>query len=509
MAVGSSQARAFLLPMSFPRLLPLFVIFLLLWGTRLLSLESLPLHNDEGLHLTRAVEVWNGHPFWNISDGKIVNHWLIAAFYPQSQPVFAGRFATLVTAMIGLAAALALGKRMSGSSAAVLMGALWITTPYLFFYERLAFSDAQAGAWVVLAVYLAVRCAESLRMRDALWTGLALGAALLFKFTAAPYTLAIALVMLLWSVQNGRLLWVRLKLLVIIGAMAAACFIPPLLYLLLRGQDFFEIALGWISPGGGSGGLAVIGNLENLAAQLTGFGSVTWVVFTGLGLVLLLAQNLIPRRQALVLFLAAVVPFIIILVLGRQVLSRHFVVGLPLLLTMAGLGVALALRRIRNQQNRILVTGFGVVALFFGWVPFGLTAYTDPAWLPLPPDARYEHITSHSSGYGLQEAMQALPTVIAEPDVPVVGSMFPDSCRRANFYAVGTLRLRCDDAPGLDLIEAALVEQGAVYVLIEQGGQIGLAEVDFPSGTHTLVGEYARPGDAAAAPSLRLWLLRR
>ena len=44
------------------------VLLLVLWGTRLLALEALPLHNDEGLHLTRAVEVWNGHPFWQISD---------------------------------------------------------------------------------------------------------------------------------------------------------------------------------------------------------------------------------------------------------------------------------------------------------------------------------------------------------------------------------------------------------------------------------------------------------
>jgi hypothetical protein len=509
MAVGSSQARAFLLHMSFPRLLPLIILLLVLWGTRLLSMDMLPLHNDEGLHLTRAVEVWNGHPFWNISDGKIINHWLIAVLYPQHEPAFVSRFATLLTAMIGLAAAVALGKRLAGLEAALLSGVLWITTPYLFFYERLAFSDAQAGAWVVLAVYLAVRCAESLRVRDAVWTGLALGLALLFKFTAAPYVLTVELVMLLWRDQGGVRALQRGRLLLIIGATVALCFTPPLLYLMVRGQDFFTIALGWISPGGGGSGLAVIGNLENLAAQLTGFGSVTWVVFAGVGLVLLLIQWALPRRQAIVILLAAVMPLVVILVLGRQVLSRHFVVGLPLLLTVAGLGVALGLQRIRNVQNRVLMLAFGVVALFFGWVPFGLVAYTDPAGLPLPADARYEHITSHSAGYGLREAMEALPVVIAEPDIPIVGSMFPDSCRRANFYAVAGLRLRCGDAPGLDLIEAALAEQGAVYVLVEQAGQIGLAEADFPAGEHTLIGTYGRPGEAADAPSLRLWLLRR
>ena len=69
------------------------LLLLALWATRLNALDLLPIHNDEGLHLTRAVEVWNGHPFWAISDGKIINHWLIAAFYPQNEPVFAGRIA--------------------------------------------------------------------------------------------------------------------------------------------------------------------------------------------------------------------------------------------------------------------------------------------------------------------------------------------------------------------------------------------------------------------------------
>jgi len=30
-------------------------ILLILWATRVSSLDALPLHNDEGLHLTRAV----------------------------------------------------------------------------------------------------------------------------------------------------------------------------------------------------------------------------------------------------------------------------------------------------------------------------------------------------------------------------------------------------------------------------------------------------------------------
>jgi predicted membrane-bound mannosyltransferase len=122
------------------------ILLLLLWATRLVSLTAMPLHNDEGLHLTRAVEVWSLHPFWEISDGKVINHWLIAAFYPQHAPDFVGRLATVLVGMIGLAAGYALVRRWYGAEAALMGGVLWLCAPYLFFYERTALSDAQAGA---------------------------------------------------------------------------------------------------------------------------------------------------------------------------------------------------------------------------------------------------------------------------------------------------------------------------------------------------------------------------
>ena len=133
------------------------LLLLVLWFSRITALEALPLHNDEGLHLTRAVEVWNLHPFWEIRDGKIINHWAIALFYPQHDPVFAGRIATVFISLIGFAAGYALIKRLFGSWAALLAGALWITSPYLFFFERLALSDAEAGALVVLALWASWR----------------------------------------------------------------------------------------------------------------------------------------------------------------------------------------------------------------------------------------------------------------------------------------------------------------------------------------------------------------
>ena len=84
------------------RTLPLAVVLLLIWfASRIPALTQMPLFNDEGVHLTRAIEVWYGHPFWNISDGRIINQWPIALFYPQHAPVFVARMATVLVVLLG------------------------------------------------------------------------------------------------------------------------------------------------------------------------------------------------------------------------------------------------------------------------------------------------------------------------------------------------------------------------------------------------------------------------
>jgi hypothetical protein len=143
-----------------------------------------------------------------------------------------------------------------------------------------------------------------------------------------------------------------------------------------------------------------------------------------------------------------------------------------------------------------------------GAAPIFLTAYSNPAALPLPDDVRYEHITSHSSGYGLREAVRAFPQTITRRDLSIVGSMFPDSCRRANFYAVDNLQMICGDEAGKTAIENALNTQGAVYALMDNAPNIGV-DVTTLDAKATRLAVYPRPGETADNASVVLWLLER
>jgi hypothetical protein len=452
------------------------LLLLILWLSRIPSLETLPLHNDEGLHLTRAVEVWNLHPFWEIRDGKIINQWAIALFYPQNAPVFAGRIATIFVSLIGFAAGYALIRRLFGGNAALIAGALWIASPYLFFFERLALSDAEAGALVVLALWVSWLLAERGTVRRAIFTGLALALAALFKFTAAPFALSVALIVLLrahYSIQR------RIGLLAIAAVVVGLCFVVPVGYLMLRGGDLFSIALAWVSGGSAATGTSGIGaNLAMLWAQLVGFSLPFWSLIMGIGLVLLLALK--PRTGGLLL-LAIGLPLASIIVLGHEVLPRHYVVALPASLILGGAGIGVAANRwLKSQTQRRSVLTLTSAVLAFGFIPFALDAYSTPDLMRVPDAVWTQYFSEHSAGYGLREAVLAFPQTITPRDMPIVASMTGDSCRRANFYAMDGLRMLCGDTPNLAQIQTALKDHSEVYVL-----------VDFATGAHF-------PQDAAA-----------
>jgi 4-amino-4-deoxy-L-arabinose transferase-like glycosyltransferase len=498
---GYSFARLWFGAGMFKRWWPALILLFILWLTRITVLDVFPFHVDEGIHVRWAIEVWHGHPFWNISDAKIIAHWPIAAFYPQNTAPFVARMPTVMIAMLGLAAGYALVLRLFGRNAAFLAGALWICSPYLFFYERMALMDGEIGDLGVVALWASVLLARRGTYRNAILAGVTLAAAILFKLTAVVFVPMVGLIPLL----NGHYpLRRRLSLIVTAGIACAACFIVPLAYIVLTGEDFFDIPRQFVSVEAAGQGIQFFANIEKLWLQLVGFGTPIWVIALLIGLVGLV---IFGGRWGRLLTLAWAIALAIILVLGKTVFPRYYVAVLPtaLLLAGAGLGVMVNQLKLADAARRGIVVAVTLL-LAAGVLPFMSNAYNDPSNLTLSAAMQEQYYTGPSSGFGISVAASAFPDLVERADLPVIASMRPDSCYQANFYAREGILLTCTDAPGIEAINAALAEHGAVYVLTDHAPIIGV-DVTTLDAKATRIADFPRPSEVQGSPSVVLWLL--
>ena len=325
----------------FKRWWPALILLFILWLTRITALDVFPFHVDEGIHVRWAIEVWGGHPFWNISDAKIIAHWPIAAFYPQNAAPFVARMPTVLIAMLGLAAGYALVQRLFGRWSAFLASVMWICSPYLFFYERMALMDGEIGDLGVVALWASVLLARRGTYRNAILAGVTLAAAILFKLTAVVFVPMVGLIPLL----NGRYpMRRRLSLIVAAGAACAACFIVPLAYIVLKGENFFDVPRQFVSVENAGQVDQFFGNIEKLWLQLVGFDTPFVVIALLLGLVSLL---ILGGRWGRLLIVAWAIALSIILVLGKTVFPRYYVAALPTALVLAGAGLGVLVKQLK------------------------------------------------------------------------------------------------------------------------------------------------------------------
>jgi hypothetical protein len=259
-----------------------------------------------------------------------------------------------------------------------------------------------------------------------------------------------------------------------------------------------------VGAGGGSGGLTLLDNLGRLAGLLL-WGSAAWVALLLAGLVAAFAAG---ARSVRLLSLAALLPLLVVLILGRDAQSRHFAAVMPPLVAVSGMGWAHLWRSSRSSWLASPSALLAAALLLIPFAGFAVTTYRSPAALEMPPLMAWQYVEGYASGYGLREAVEAFPQTLTDTRLQIIGSMYGDSCRRANFYADAGRTMLCGDAPMRSAIEAALAHDGAVYVLVERGGEIGI-DVMTVDARAMLLASYPRPHETEADASVRLWLLER
>lgn len=164
-------------------------------ASRLFHLTSLPIFVDEAIY-SRWSQIALHDASWrfiSLTDGK-QPLWVWASMLPLklfSDPLFATRLTSVVSGLFAMLGLVYSGHLLGNKKLGFIVSFLYLTSPFLFFYDRFAVMESMLAASGVWLFNLGILLITTLRLDIALLLGLFGGLALLVKSPALIYMLLI------------------------------------------------------------------------------------------------------------------------------------------------------------------------------------------------------------------------------------------------------------------------------------------------------------------------------
>lgn len=174
---------------------PILVFSLVYFITRLVNLTSLPVFCDEAIYVrwSQLIKSVSSLFFVPLSDGKQpLFMWLVVPFFSIfKDPLFAGRFVSVLAGWGTLITIFFLAKLLFNSKTAIYAAVIYLFLPFSFFFDRLALADNLLTFFGVLSLYLSLLLAQKPSLKNSLLLGIVLGLAWLTK-SPAIYFIALS-----------------------------------------------------------------------------------------------------------------------------------------------------------------------------------------------------------------------------------------------------------------------------------------------------------------------------
>ena len=501
---------------------------------------ALPPFNDENHHIRRAEVAWSfSDPIVSFSLGKTLTYYWIGLFNPDRlDAIWMGRTVTGLFALLGLAGVYAIARRLFGGWAGVLALYLAVFTPYMVFFDRLAFSDPLASALGILVIWMTLRMIKHpVEWEWGLLTGILITLAVLAKLIALPFTLVP-----LWAIAiqplspdpfpltqgkgnqvpplfTGEGFRVGVNLLIHqYKATLIACYgffsvsmIPFFLWIVYREISGQRISV--VDPNL----MNTASPLEQIINNLSFLWNTNWVLISPMlvilgGIATVIALYYEPRKILFLLGCAAL-PWSLTVISAGRISTRYLELGvLPILIVIAG-AMLIAVQQIYIRMGLLSERGYPklssltVYCLLTLWLfiyaqPFALSMWTDPRELKLPERDYHEYFANFTAGYGLIPAtnvMLTLPPSTTSGKIPVIGLV--GSCHQIRLYLdeFGPVSLECpffgwqgefmeDVAQHVD---QRLSEESVLYLLVEP--ELEFTDLSKLHVRHEVIGRFERP----------------
>ena len=387
--------------------LSLFTCFYFI--TRLTNLTALPIFTDEAIYIRWSQIGANdaGWRFISLTDGKqpLFTWFVMAALRIFRDPLFAGRFVSVISGFIGMIGMFFLGRELFKSKRiGVISSLLYLLSPFTLMYDRMALYDSLVSAFFVWNLYVAILLVKYVQLDIALIFGMTLGVGMLNKTNAflSLYLLPLTALLFDW-VKKMRIR--RLGKWIILAALAA--IVSQVIYSVLRLSPFFYIIRQkdalfvypfreWIKhpfeflPGNLHGQLDWIINYMTLPIFVLSFVPLISIV-----------KN---TKEKLLLTLWWFFPFIALAIFGRVLYPRYVLFMAMPLLVLAASAVDWILQSVRP----ILLKYAVLAVIFLPCIYLSGGIITDIASAHIPKSDIGQYINDWPSGWGTNEVVSFL-----------------------------------------------------------------------------------------------------
>ena len=387
------------------------LLILFYFGSRLLNLTLQPIFADEAIYI-RWAQLMRAEPslrFISLTDGKPPLYmWVLIPFFKViKDPLFAGRFLSVLSGFVTLIGVFLIGIRFFNKRIAFWAMLLIVVTPYILFFDRMALVDSMLSAFSIWSLLVAILLIKYKRIDLAMVLGYLLGGGMLTKPPGFfnILVLPITAILIEWKSKFREKevlkifgLW-SITIVITLGIYNILRLGPAFNSLNSRNQDYvfsplFILTRPW-DPF-----LPHLFNLTDWAVKLL---TIPISVFIILGSIMSFINK---NRYGMIIFLWAISPMLVEMALLKTFTARYLLFSMPPLLLMAAYGLDEIIIKVKYRRFLKYI----IVILIIISLPLVVDYFLlfNQINAPLPDNEKRGYFQDWTAGYGLKEIAQFL-----------------------------------------------------------------------------------------------------
>lgn len=386
----------------------LLILIVAYFSLRLPNLTLQPIFADEAIYI-RWAQVMKSEPtlrFLPLSDGKTpLFMWAMIPFFKIfDDPLFAGRFLSVISGLFTLIGVFFLSKKIFNLNTAWWASLLYVITPYTVFFDRMALVDSMLSAFTIWSLYFAIWLIRALRLDLAMILGYLLGLALLTKTPAMVSILVLPITLLGLKKSGGK--YPILKALTLL---AVSALIALVIYNLLRlGPGFQQLSSRnadyVFSPSELQGRILdpFIPHFHDISDWFPKL--LTWPILI-LGLIGIFKLFLARNRLGWIVLIWALTPFLLEMTFLRTFTARYLLPSIAPFLIFAGFGLSKILDGFNGSLLKIIIALIAILPLV---IKFDYQLIKNPPPEELPQEERIGYFEAWTAGYGFKDMAKYL-----------------------------------------------------------------------------------------------------